>query len=34
MRRCSTLAHEPFQQSFHGNALPPRFVGDAGFGFV
>jgi hypothetical protein len=29
-----TLAHEPFHQCFHGNTLPPRFIGEAGFGFV
>jgi hypothetical protein len=28
------LAQVPFQQCFHGNTLPPRFIGEAGFGFV
>jgi hypothetical protein len=30
----SAFTQEPFQQRVHGNALPPRFVGKAGFGFV
>ena len=28
------LAHEAFQKCFHGNALPPCLVIEAGFGFA
>jgi hypothetical protein len=27
-------AHEPLQQSFYGNTLPPRLAVEAGLGFV
>jgi hypothetical protein len=29
-----SFAYEPFQQCLHGNALLPRFLGEADFGFI
>jgi hypothetical protein len=29
----SAFAQEPFQQRFHRNALPPRFIGKSDFRF-
>jgi hypothetical protein len=28
------LAHQPFQQRFHGNILAPGFISKARFGFM